>query len=64
MWNKPGKQATVHAEITEATLHALPALLNPGQDGYDDTAAAGITTGEVADMEDLFESPIDPSINH
>jgi site-specific DNA recombinase len=64
LWNKPGKQATVHAEITEATLRALPALLNPGQDGYDDTATAGITTGEAADMEDLFESPIVPIINH
>ena len=56
LWNKPGRQATVHAEITEATLRALPALLNPGQDGYDDTA--GATPGETADVEDLFESPI------
>jgi hypothetical protein len=48
----------VHAEITEATLRALPALLNPGQDGYDDTA--GTTPGETADVEDLFESPISP----
>ena len=54
LWNKPGRQATVHAEITEATLRALPALLNPGQDGYDDTA--GIGSGETADVEDLFES--------
>jgi hypothetical protein len=63
LWNKPGRQATVHAEITEATLQALPGILNPGQDGYDDTAN-GITTGEVADLEDLFESPIIPQILH
>ena len=56
LWNKPGRQATVFAEITEATLRALPALLNPGQDGYDDTADTG--SGEAADVEDLFESPI------
>ena len=56
LWNKPGKQATVFAEITEATLQALPALLNPGQDGYDDTADT--TSGETTDVEDLFESPI------
>jgi hypothetical protein len=55
LWNKPGRQATVHAEITEATLRALPALLDPGQDGYDDTA--DIASGETADVEDLFESP-------
>ena len=55
LWNKPGRQATVHAEITEATLRALPALLNPGQDGYDDTA--DIASGETADVEDLFETP-------
>ena len=24
LWNKPGRQATVHAEITDATLQALP----------------------------------------
>jgi hypothetical protein len=33
LWNKPGRQATVHVEITEATLRALPGILNPGQDG-------------------------------
>ena len=38
LWNKPGGQATVFAEITEATLHALPGILDPGRDGYDDTA--------------------------
>jgi hypothetical protein len=30
LWNKPGRQATVIAEITDATLRALPAILNPG----------------------------------
>jgi len=63
LWNKTGRQATVHAEITEATLRALPGILDPGQDGYDDTAA-GITTGESVDVEDLFESPIGVKILH
>ena len=58
LWNKPGGQVTLHAEVTDATLRALPALLNPGQDGYDDTADNG--SGAAADMEDLFESPIVP----
>ena len=60
LWNKPGRQATVHAEITDATLRALPAILNPGQDGYDDTSEQG--SGELATMEDLFEAPIVPLI--
>jgi hypothetical protein len=38
LWNKPGGQATVFAEITEATLQALPGILDPGQDGYQDTS--------------------------
>jgi len=62
LWNKPGGQVTVHAEVTDATLRALPALLNQGQDGYDDTADTG--SGEAADAEDLFESPIGPRIFH
>ena len=36
-WNKTGSQATVHAEITENTLHAVQAILDPTQDGYHDT---------------------------
>ena len=56
LWNKPGRQAAVHAEITEATIRALPAILDPGQDRYDDTI--GATPAEAADVEDLFESPI------
>jgi len=38
LWNKSGNQATVFVEITEATIKALPGILDPGQDGYDDTA--------------------------
>ncbi len=54
LWNKPGRQATVFAEITEATLQALPAILNPGQDGYDDTV--GHDNGDTGPGEHLFES--------
>ncbi len=45
VWNKPGSQVTVHAEITDETLRALPALLNPGQDGYHDTHDPDIPPG-------------------
>jgi hypothetical protein len=38
LWNKPARQATVTAEITEATLQALDAILDPRQDGFHDTA--------------------------
>ena len=61
LWNKTAGQATVHAEITEATLRALPALLNPGQDGYDDTSEH--TPDQPEAMEDLFEAPIVHRIN-
>jgi hypothetical protein len=37
LWNKTGSQATVHAEITGSTLHAVQAILDPTQDGYHDT---------------------------
>ncbi len=60
LWNKPGQQATVFAEITEATLRALPGILDPGRDGYDDTAEDA--NEEPASGEDLFETPIDPRI--
>jgi hypothetical protein len=40
VWNKPGNQVTVRAVITDATLQALPDILNPRQDGYHDTAPA------------------------
>jgi hypothetical protein len=62
LWNKTDGQATVWVEITDATLRALPAILNPAQDGYDDTADT--TAGEDADVEDLFESPIAARIHH
>jgi uncharacterized protein len=53
-------QATVFVEITEATLRALPAILNPGQDGYDDNIVS--IPRQAAAVEDLFESPIVPKI--
>lgn len=34
LWNKTGSQVTVYATIT-----TWPDLLDPGQDGYHDTAA-------------------------
>jgi hypothetical protein len=37
LWNKTGSQATVRAEITENTLQAVPGILDPSQDSYDDT---------------------------
>jgi hypothetical protein len=37
LWNKPGQQVTVFAEITDNTLKALRAILGPSQDGYHDT---------------------------
>ena len=56
LWNKTGRQATVFAEITDATLKALPGILDPGRDGYDDTADAD--PGDPGSVEHLFESPI------
>jgi hypothetical protein len=58
LWDRTGRQATVYAEITDATLRALPALLNPGLDGYADTAAAGNDADQPRSVEDLFEPPI------
>jgi hypothetical protein len=52
LWNKPGQQVTVIIEITDATLRALPAILNPDQDGYHDTAPA-----EAASIGDLAGPP-------
>jgi hypothetical protein len=48
----------VHAEITENTLKALPAILNPAQDGYADTSEQA--SCDLPAMEDLFETPIVP----
>jgi hypothetical protein len=40
LWNKEDCQATVTVTITDDTLAALPEVLDPGQPGYHDTAAA------------------------
>jgi hypothetical protein len=37
LWNKADRQVTVSAEITEATLQAVEAILDPAQDGFHDT---------------------------
>jgi len=37
LWNKTDRQATVRAEITDTALHAIAAILDPSQDGFDDT---------------------------
>ena len=37
LWNKPGSQVTVRAEISDATLQAITAILDASQDGYHDT---------------------------
>jgi site-specific DNA recombinase len=36
LWN-PDRQATVWVEISDATLQAIPGILDPSQDGYHDT---------------------------
>jgi hypothetical protein len=62
LWDKTGGQATVHVEITDATLAAIPGILNPGQDSYDDTAE--LDPGELVAVEDLFESTITGPMFH
>jgi len=52
----------VFVEITEATLQALPGILNPGRDGYDDNIVS--IPSQRAAVEDLFESPITPKTIH
>jgi site-specific DNA recombinase len=52
LWNKPARQATVHVEINDATLAAVPGILDPSQDGFDDTHP-----GEPALVGDLFDTP-------
>src|SRR5271166_297491 len=56
LWNKTGQQATVFAEITDATLQALPAILDPAQDGYHDTST-DTGTSDPAPMWDLGNTP-------
>jgi hypothetical protein len=62
LWNKQAGQATIWAEITHVTLRALPAILEPGQDGYDDTSEHPSDQPEV--MEDLFEPAIAGPMSH
>jgi hypothetical protein len=40
LWNKPGQQATVFVEITDATPTALPGILDLSHDGYHDTSTS------------------------
>ena len=56
LWNKTGRQATVFAEITDATLQALPGILDPGRDGYDNTTSSD--PREPGSVGHFFESPI------
>ena len=63
LWNKPGQQATVFAEITENTLKAIPGILNPGQDGYHDTDP-NPDAGEPITMGDLFNAPLTTAMWH
>jgi hypothetical protein len=55
LWNKPGQQVTVFAEITDSTLQAIPGITDPGQDGYNDTSTSTEDTdpGQPAPMWDL-----------
>jgi hypothetical protein len=59
LWNKPASQATVHAEITDTTLQAVLAILNPAQDGYHDTS-----TDQPAPMGDLTNPPRAGTVRH
>ena len=59
LWNKPASQATVHAEITDTTLPAVLAILNPAQDGYHDTATAEPMDDLTKTLE-LVQRHIDP----
>jgi site-specific DNA recombinase len=56
LWNRADRQATVHAEITENTLKAVPGTLDPDQDGYQDTDPAS-SADETVDLAHLFSTP-------
>ena len=56
LWNKPASQATVRAEITDTTLRAIPAILDPSQDDYDDTDPDPAADGPEP-MWDLANTP-------
>jgi hypothetical protein len=58
LWNKPGSQATVRAEITETTLQAVPGILDPSQDGYHDTG-----TGQPSPWG-IWPTPLDAVESH
>jgi len=64
LWHKTGGQVTVSAEITDATLRALPELLNPSQDGYHDTAAPAGTGNPAPAAGDLPQPPIGVPMGH
>lgn len=56
LWNKPGQQVTVFAEITEITentLQAISGITDPSQDGYHDTSTDDADSGQPAPMWDL-----------
>jgi len=53
LWNKPGQQVTVFAQITENTLQAIPGITDPSQDGYHDTSTGDTDPGQPAPMWDL-----------
>jgi len=55
-WNRTDGQATVTAVITDATLEALPDILDPGQDGYHDTATPQPAAPTA--MKELAQPPI------
>ena len=57
LWNKPGQQATVFAEITENTLQAIPGITDPGQDGYHDTDNTGTHADQPEPIWDLGSTP-------
>jgi hypothetical protein len=62
LWNKTGNQVTVYATITDQTLAALTDLLNPGQDGYHDTAAPAPDSNNA--VWALPQPPIAVSLPH
>ena len=62
LWNHHDRQATIHAEIIDANLQALPGILNPGRDGYADTSEQATDQAEA--MGDLFETVMVGSLPH
>jgi hypothetical protein len=68
LWNKPGEQVTMWAEITDTTLQTLTDLLDPTQPGYHDTdndpAAGDLVntpiTGTVAPSTRLARVSVPP----